>query len=70
MVVVNYNNYGFIFKSYEEPRIISDWIADIINDYSYYINLRKKIFSKANQFTWEPIVKKMFSQISIVEKYE
>lgn len=62
-------NYGFIFKSNEKPKIISDWIADKINDYSSYINLRKKIASHTYQFTWEPTIKKMFQQISLIEKY-
>ena len=60
-------NFGCIFKSYTKPSVISDWILERIKDYSSYINLRDNVARNSYEFTWEPAIKKMFREISLIE---
>ncbi len=61
-------NYGRIFKFQEKTQNIADWITEIIENYSLYIQLRNQIKKNTWQFSWEPTVKKMFESFALIEK--
>lgn len=47
------SDYGMIFKPNPAPLIVYKWVMDILCPYDNYIELRKKLFRKRKEFSWE-----------------
>ena len=53
------SNFGKIFNSNPNPKDVYKWILDSFNPYDKYIDLRKKLLEKQNEFTWDKSVKNL-----------
>jgi len=50
------SNFGMLFEANPSPDKVYEWIMNILNPYSKYIFLRKKLFENYDLFTWNHTV--------------
>ena len=50
------SNYGKIFEANPDPRIVFEWIIEILSPYDKYISLRKNLLKQHQEFTWDKAV--------------
>ena len=50
------SNFGKLFEANPDPRVVFEWIIEMLIPYEKYISLRKKLLKKQDIFTWEKSV--------------
>ena len=50
------SDFGMIFNPNPKPLVVYNWIISNLNPYEKYISLRKKLFNKYKNFTWDNAV--------------
>lgn len=53
------SNYGKLFEANPDPRIVFDWIIEMLSPYDKYISLRRNLLNQHDEFTWEKAVTKI-----------
>ena len=59
------SNFGKLFEANPDPRVVFEWIINILNPYEKYISLRKKLLMQHEEFTWDKAVKDLKKIIEI-----